>query len=247
MKTTVYVACHKPFQSPFRLSDPFRSFLKEIEVGSFFHQSHFCDLRDDEKDSISRKNDTYNELTAQYWIWKNDHESDIVGLCHYRRYFRDPGIREFLPIDLKLLRPAKIKSVLKDHDLIGIRTGPFEMSCRERIDTPVSALRPKDIPVVKRIIRERYGDLYAEAFDMILDRNWNYLYNMFIAKKDLFDSYSAWLFPILEDLEKQVDQNELAGQEKRIFGLWGEYLLNVYLEANHLKVFDCDFIYTGSE
>ena len=51
----------------------------------------------------------------------------------------------------------------------------------------------------------------------------------------------------MEDLEKQVDQNELVGQEKRIFGLWGEYLLNVYLEANHLKVFDCDFIYTGSE
>lgn len=191
-----------------------RSFLKYIEVGRHFHEEAICELNDDSGDSISFKNNTYNELTAQYWIWKNDHESDIVGLYHYRRYFKDTRIPERFSIRYKLLRPLAIRLILRRNDFIGIKTGPFEMSCRERIDTPVSGLRPKDIPLVRQIIMDKYGQKYADAYDEILDRNWNYLYNMFITSKKLFDAYSAWLFPILEELEKEVDMNELTGQEK---------------------------------
>ena len=44
-------------------------------------------LGDDSGDHISWKNTTYSEMTAQYWAWKNIHDVEYIGFCHYRRYF----------------------------------------------------------------------------------------------------------------------------------------------------------------
>lgn len=39
-------------------------------------------------DSIANLNPYFGELTAQYWLWRNQPQHDgYIGFCHYRRYF----------------------------------------------------------------------------------------------------------------------------------------------------------------
>lgn len=65
---------------------------KNIQVGTALSDKRFEDMyHDNEGDfaNISIKNKQYCELTALYWMWKNNdlNEFDYFGLSHYRRYF----------------------------------------------------------------------------------------------------------------------------------------------------------------
>ena len=241
MSIAVYVACHKKFKKPF----PAHRFLKYIEVGRYFHSKKIFRINDAEGDSISYKNLNYNELTALYWIWKNDNKNDIVGLCHYRRYFKSLTAKSRFS-SRQLLKPKEIKHILQSNDMIAIPIGPFGINClqkpptgrsfKSRIHDKGSWISPEDVETMKGIILRLYGKKFATALDTILDRNWNYMLNMFISRKSIFDSYCAWLFPLLTELEKNINLEERVGQAKRIFGFWGEYLLNVYIYGKNLKV-----------
>lgn len=238
---SIYVSCHKRITKPFLSS----CFFRFIEVGKQLHAKSFYKFGDDKGNNISSKNASYNELTAQYWVWKNDNRSKIVGFSHYRRYFKNKRATVNKPFIVQVLKSKEIISILKKNDIICHKTN-LGMVASIRIGTNASALRPKDIPVVRNIIFNRYGKNDASAFDTVMGRDWNYLLNMFICKKELANEYSSWLFEILSELENEVDESELIGHEKRIYGLWGEYLLSVFVEARKLKVYDCEVLFTES-
>jgi len=57
--------------------------LKEDETLRLFKDND----TDVEGDNINHLNRFYSEMTTMYWVWKNRHQSRLVGFCHYRRRF----------------------------------------------------------------------------------------------------------------------------------------------------------------
>ncbi|WP_289506292.1 DUF4422 domain-containing protein, partial [Faecalibaculum rodentium] len=108
MKITNYIITHKAFTPP-ELPD-----YTPLQVGS---GPDLGWLRDNTGDEISAKNPNWCELTGLYWIWKNDHESDVVSISHYRRYFQG---RE------GILRSAEIEQLLGDHDILLAEFEPYK-------------------------------------------------------------------------------------------------------------------------
>ena len=82
MDLTIYTLTHKHFTKP---DD---NMYVPLQVGTAIN-SPLGYLRDDTGDNISALNGYYSELTGLYWIWKNVHDINYVGTCHYRRFLID--------------------------------------------------------------------------------------------------------------------------------------------------------------
>ena len=61
-------------------------YIKSIQTGASLTKKFNTDYHDDFGHNISDKNESYCELTAQYWVWKNIN-LDYYGFMHNRRYF----------------------------------------------------------------------------------------------------------------------------------------------------------------
>lgn len=180
-----------------------------IQAGAALTKRQICEIKDNTGDNISYKNRQYCELTALYWIWKNDY-SDYTGLCHYRRHFElDSKILENLPysdIDVVLTIPIlnfpSVREVYR-HDHI-----------------------ERDWDIMLEAVRKLSPEYLAAAIEL-QNGNYYYGYNMFIARKEILNSYCEWLFPILSYCERSCGVKEDTYQ-MRYIGFLAERLMSVY-------------------
>ena len=180
-----------------------------IQVGAALTEEVISDIRDNIGDNISQKNKQYCELTALYWIWKND-ISKYKGLCHYRRHF---------DLDKKML------SQLTESDIDVVLTIPIlnfpsvrEMYCNYHCK--------EDWDILMEAIRE-LQPAYLETANRMQNGVYYYAYNMLIAKEDIFNNYCEWLFPILDYCNRKCGIKE-DGYQNRYIGFMAERLLSIY-------------------
>ncbi len=221
-KIKVFVATVKPLniQLPTRYIP--------IQCGSANNQEMGY-LRDDQGRNISKKNPNYCELTAVFYIWKNIKNTDIVGLCHHRRYF----FSQVLSLNTNnILTEKKIIKLMKKYDVILPTRYYFNKKVK---DNYAEVHHINDLLECGKIIKQIYPD-YIDAFNKVLKRRWLYCFNMLIMKKKDFDNYCQWLFDILFELEKRVDISSYDNYNKRIYGFISERLLNVYMKKNKPRI-----------
>lgn len=233
-KSTIYVVTHKKVDlAPLKLDSCYRL----IRVGTYGKEENSL-LSDRTGESIAEKNPNYCELTALYWIWKNDTESDIVGLCHYRRFFTTAWCSTSPQY---ILREHQLQKLLKDADII---VAEKEYSYRGAYQAYLDCGREKDLIETESAIRKLYPE-YLEAFDTEFKNSaGGYPANMMICPKQILDQYCQWLFSILEEVEKNTSLEGYSVQEARIYGYLSERLLGVWLAKQNLRVLEMRILNT---
>lgn len=220
MKATVLVAAHKAFKY-----ESFGGSYKVIQVGSAGAKTRLPYLHDDVGENISAKNNTYCELTALYWGWKNL-GSDIKGLCHYRRYLA----HHWFAVNQKknVLTDEELRQYLQKYDLLVSKPGyrTLELSWY-----PMGCGLEHDRPYVytKRAIHNICPE-YLPAFECVYHGRFICPLNIVIGKSSVFDDYCLWLFSVAQEIERLLDED--GGVPPREIGFITERLLSVYIEKN---------------
>lgn len=250
MKAKILVCCHK--QDICETNEPFLP----IQVGKAISNVDLGILGDDTEDNISAKNSSYCELTGMYWAWKNISDADIIGLCHYRRYFDFHSFgNDWAPYSIKdtdqfPMMDRSIPTGILDKVRKGAVVIAKPTNCQLSIMADYCCIHNSDdFKVLHRIVCETQPDQIKRAFFKVMYcSNTRPSYNMFIMRKDDFDSYCQWLFDLLSNVERQIDITHYSAKQRRIFGYMGERLFKVWLLANEKKTIkkpvvwfaDCD-------
>lgn len=226
---TILVVTHKMALIP--ANDLYVPILVGPNKESIKYENYFTD---DTGINIAEKNETFCELTALYWAWKNL-DSDYIGLVHYRRYFM-----------------SKIKSnnIIKIEELASILSSQKIVLPKKRnyfIETTKSHYEHnhniKDLLAVQNIIKEYYPN-YLPTFENIMGKRSGHRFNMMIMKKEKLDEYCSWLFDILFKLEQVIDISQYDEYQKRVYGFLSERLLDVWIMHNDEEYEELPFKFT---
>lgn len=231
----IFVIAHKPYKNKF---DKVPNIYVTLTVGvNNGNRSNTGALKDNDGKNISSKNQSYCELTGLYWIWKN-YTDDIVGIDHYRRYF----VKENNGKQKELLNESDIKEYLQKYDVLV----PQKYSFPNNKTVGQQFCYSHDPLVwnsIREILKSKYPD-YLEDFDKINYQNYEYLFNMLICRKELFDEYCEWLFSVLFLLEPTVDLDKYNDYNKRMFGFVAERLFNIWIKHKKIKVKELPVAFT---
>lgn len=216
--TIVYVVSHKDFTMP-QLSN-----YVPILAGASKNNSSI-QPKDNTGDNISDKNDSYCELTAQYWVWKNTEEGN-VGFVHYRRFFYESYNKK------NIVSANQFSADLCDYDLILPEPDLF----MDDIQIQYSKIHnSNDLLIIRDVIDHIYPQ-YIESFDTLMKSHTMSCYNMFVMPRSMYRQYMNWLFQILSEVEKRIDISTYDNYNKRIFGFISERLINVWVMKNKYKI-----------
>lgn len=247
----ILVACHKP------CSLPQDDIYLPIQVGADLTTVDLGIQKDNEGYNISSKNESYCELTAMYWAWKNLKNVDVIGLCHYRRYFDfHKQCRAYFPhtsysyiedVDLRISQCAVNEYIMKIcgggvivPKAITLNSTLKQNYCEYHISD--------DYQKLKEIVERTQETKYIDAFDSVLEKDYKiYPYNMFVMQWEDFDAYCSWLFPLLSNVEYTIDIRDYHAYQRRIYGFMAERLFNVWLFAERKRIIEKPIIFFNDE
>lgn len=190
-----------------------------IHVGKALSKADLGIPGDDTGDNISHLNPYFCELTAQYWAWKNMHDLEYIGLCHYRRYFQTEFTTE------------NVEQLMKRADIVLIKSIYFSENLYSNLSRD---LVPEDILAFFLYMKGRFQN-NQDVINFLINCNHLNPCNMFVCKKSLFDDFCQWQFSILFDLFEILPKSPYV-REQRLMGYLAELLLPMYCIVKGLKV-----------
>ncbi len=231
-RAQIFVCYHKP-------SEILKNrYIRPIHVGREKSNVLLGDMiGDDTGDNISSRNETFCELTALYWAWRNV-DAEYYGLMHYRRVFDFTGeyrgtecysLDEWEQQDLGIV-DGTICSVLDGCDVIlpKVYDLPLMLGCNSVWEQYSQEHPEEDLQLLRTVVQTKAPQT-LEDFDAVFSGTRTYFFNMFVMRKELFHNYAKWLFSILFEVESRIDLSHHDAYQQRIFGFMAERLLTVYI------------------
>ncbi len=246
----IFLVYHDIKLSNFKKVFPGGDCFKPLLIGAHKYPDFFNTLRDDVFDNISKKNDRFCELTGFYWMWKNLdlQDDDYVGLMHYRRHLcfdewnRSKasfyGMVKHDKFDSEYVEQCHLNKVsilyhLKDADcLIADDYDVTTVGAKNNYDLYKNGefLNIEDYDKAINILLRKHPE-YAPFVEKFNKSKKGFYTNIFVSKFKFFKEYCEWLFPILFELEEQIDFSDYSAQETRVIGHIAERLFAIYLLA----------------
>lgn len=237
MSIKILVATHKKYRMP---KD---DIYLPIQVGAAGKKS-FGIQKDNIGENISDRNSHMCELTAIYWAWKNL-DADYIGLTHYRRHFTKANIVKRLMSKDKfqlVLSKEEAEEILKKHDLILPNKRRYYIESIRSHFLHLPYTFEKDLIVFEKTIKELAPDYY-DAYETVMNRSWAHMFNMFVMKKEYFDKYCEWMFPILQATDEKIDTTGYTPMETRAVAYFGEFMLDIWNEKNGITYKEVDVMF----
>ncbi|GMO67238.1 MAG: hypothetical protein Ta2D_12930 [Rickettsiales bacterium] len=217
----ILVAYHKPAQLfqhkillPIHLGRKVAKETATTSAGTFTNNDvavkwlHDNMIGDDTGDNISDLNRQFNEMTGIYWAWKNYDKignPDYIGSYHYARLFTFDIIKDVANYDMIVAKDYFWKNYIKK-----------KISVEDQL--------------LNNIFEKMHPNEYKDFTDSIKIPTFLYSKNMFIMKKELFFEYCEWLFPILFEIQKNIEKDGgVKKYETRCVGLCAEHLTSYFL------------------
>lgn len=221
-------------------------------------------LGDDTGNNISEKNKYYSELTGIYWVWKNE-KADIIGSCHYRRFFTNK--KEPLSYRIKrliyylaglhkkrhgliytnnvglfeqaILTKAEILELLESYDAILPQRRKFRYSVKEHFRRYHDS---RDLDLIAEILNQKHPE-YLPAFESVMSGNRLYANNMFILRNPDYERFMDWWFEMLFEFESRINKDDYMEYQQRIMGFIAERLLTIWVYHQNLRIKELPVIY----
>lgn len=221
---TIAVATHKPYRMP---EDPM---YLPLHVGAALHPDVLPEMQgDDTGTNISDKNAYYSELTGLYWLWKNV-DTPYKGLVHYRRHLGSPSLA-------KRLRRDRFERIVSHDELLPLlEATPMPIVVAKRrsyyIETVYShyahTFHGEQFDLCREVLSEHHPS-YVEAWDHLMRSRSAHIFNMFVMGSELLDTYCAFMFDVLFEMERRLDPATYDPFHARYLGRVSERLLDPWL------------------
>ena len=199
-----------------------------MNTGNLKGTNDWCDkhlhYETDFSENISHLNPKINEMSLIWCYWKNLMKNpDYVGFQHYRRFFNQG---DFLDIE--------------QYDVIDAKPIPMVFNMSYFTRSPIPNFVPTDIKNGYAICHKiedwnKMEELLKKTPYYVFFEEWSKQSqltspcNLFIMKKKMFEEYCEFIFPIIFELEKQVDLTGRDLYQKRALAFLSERLTSLFI------------------
>lgn len=173
------------------------------------------------KDNISDLNPILNELTTLYLIYKNlrllDGHTANIGLCHYRRFFRQQDLEHIDEVDGIVAEPIRL----------GIFGRPVQLEKQYEL-----CHYKEDFQTLKQTIIDE--GLYDEEAWTKWSNNY-FLFapcNLFVLKREVFNMFCKDLFKVMLKMPYKIDLSNRDDYQKRACGFLSERFTSYWMYTN---------------